>query len=65
MGGGKQEYEGEREHMTSTKNRLRPAVSQDDQTVHGSDVSPLSQHNLRPPAEQHPFHLITHSPKTA
>lgn len=42
-----------RRDMTGSKNRLRPAVSQNVQTVHAPDISPLSQHNLRLPAEQH------------
>lgn len=40
--------------VTSTKNRLHPAVSQE-----APDIYPLSQHNRRPPAEKHPLQVIS------
>lgn len=49
---GKEKEENEKGYDGS-KNRLHPAVSQNVQTVHAPDISPLSQHNLRLPAEQH------------
>lgn len=47
--------EGEMKVEYSEKqNRLHPAVRQDVQTVRAPDISPLSQHNLWPPAEHPP-----------